>query len=57
MSPAEPSQSRTVAPIRARRSRAMPAPAASPEALQPFCGFAAAMADLARRPGPSPRSR
>ncbi|HEY0914810.1 MAG TPA: hypothetical protein VGE22_08075 [Solimonas sp.] len=48
MSPAEQPSSRTVSLDRVRRARATPAPAAS-EALQPFCGFAAAMAELARQ--------
>lgn len=49
MSPAEPLPSRTIPLTRVRRARATPAPATSSEALQPFCSFAAAMAELARQ--------
>ncbi|MDM4772006.1 hypothetical protein [Solimonas sp. SE-A11] len=64
MSPAEPLPSRTIPLTRVRRARATPAPTAPSatascvalprasmpsEALQPFCGFAAAMAELARQ--------
>lgn len=55
MSQADRPQSRTATLHRVRPSRAAPAvalPQASmpSESLTPFCGFAAAMAELARRP-------